>query len=80
MNAPADLVVMNIGELVTCEPALHSAWAMGLEHEVGSLAPGKQCDLLLADVPNRRYLSYYCGVNHVSRVLKRGDVVYQRPP
>lgn len=57
---------------------LHGAFAMGLEHEVGSLAPGKQCDLLLAEVPNWRYLSYYYGVNHVNRVLKRGTLVYQR--
>ncbi len=57
---------------------LHGACAMGLEEEIGSLRPGKQCDLLLADVPNWRHLSYYYGVNHVSRVLKRGQVVYQR--
>jgi imidazolonepropionase len=55
---------------------LHGAWAMGLESEVGSLTPGKQCDLLLCDVPNWRYLSYSYGVNHVSRVIKRGVLVY----
>ncbi len=57
---------------------LHGACAMGLEHEVGSLAPGKQCDLLLAEIPNWRYLSYYYGVNHVGRVIKRGQLVYER--
>jgi imidazolonepropionase len=57
---------------------LHGAYAMGLEEEIGSLRPGKRCDLLLADVPNWRYLSYYYGVNHVNRVLKRGTLVYQR--
>src|SRR5947209_1922480 len=55
---------------------LHGACAMGLEQEVGSLRPGKQCDLLLADVPNWRDLSYVYGVNHVTRVLKRGKVVH----
>lgn len=55
---------------------LHGACALGREAEVGSLAPGKQCDLLLCDVPNWRYLSYVYGVNHVSRVLKRGALVY----
>jgi len=54
---------------------LHGAYAMGLEAEVGSLRPGKQCDLLLAQVPNWRYLSYLYGVNHVSRVVKRGRLV-----
>jgi len=57
---------------------LHGACAMGLEEEIGSLRPGKRCDLLLADVPNWRYLSYYYGVNHVRRVLKRGRLVYER--
>lgn len=57
---------------------LHGACALGLEAEVGSLRPGKQCDLLLADVPNWRHLSYYYGVNHVSRVIKRGRLVWER--
>jgi imidazolonepropionase len=57
---------------------LHGACAMGLEEEVGSLRPGKQCDLLLADVPSWRFLSYHYGVNHVSRVLKRGKLVHAR--
>jgi imidazolonepropionase len=57
---------------------LHGAHAMGLEREVGSLAPGKQCDVLLCDVPNWRWLSYFYGVNHVRRVLKRGRLVWER--
>ncbi len=57
---------------------LHGAHAMGLKHEVGSLRPGKQCDLLLADVPNWRFLSYCYGINHVSRVIKRGRPVWRR--
>jgi imidazolonepropionase len=51
---------------------------MGLENDVGSLWPGKQCDLVLADVPGWRWLSYYYGVNHVSRVIKRGQLVYSK--
>jgi imidazolonepropionase len=57
---------------------LHGAYAMGLEADVGSLAPGKQCDVLLAEVPGWRHLSYFYGVNHVSRVLKRGRLVHER--
>jgi imidazolonepropionase len=57
---------------------LHAAHAMGLEGEVGSLRPGKQCDLVLADVPGWRFLSYYYGVNHVSRVVKRGRLALAR--
>jgi imidazolonepropionase len=57
---------------------LHGAWALGLERAVGSLAPGKQCDVLLCDVPNWRWLSYFYGVNHVRRVFKRGRLVWER--
>jgi imidazolonepropionase len=57
---------------------INAAHAMGLEATIGSLRPGKQCDLLLADVPNWRYLSYLYGVNHVSRVFKRGRLVRAR--
>jgi imidazolonepropionase len=57
---------------------LHGAYAMGLEADVGSLAPGKQCDVLLAEVPGWRHLSYFYGVNHVSRVLKCGRLVHER--
>ena len=57
---------------------LHAAHAMGLEADVGSLAPGKLCDVALTDGPNWRYLSYFYGVNHVRAVLKRGRLVTER--
>ena len=57
---------------------LHGAHAMGLEAVVGSLAPGRQCDLLVAEVPGWRHLSYFYGVNHVSHVVKRGRLVHER--
>jgi imidazolonepropionase len=57
---------------------LQAAHAMGLESEVGSLAPGKWCDVILADVPNWRYLSYFYGVNHVRSVFKRGRLAHER--
>ena len=57
---------------------LHAAHAMGLEADVGSLAPGRLCDVALTDGPNWRYLSYFYGVNHVRAVLKRGRLVHER--
>jgi len=51
---------------------LHAAHAMGLEGEIGSLAPGKLCDLILCDVPSWQHVAYFYGVNHVSHVIKRG--------
>jgi imidazolonepropionase len=58
---------------------LHGAHAMGLAAAVGSLAPGKQCDLLVAAVPGWRHLAYFYGVNHVRTVVKRGRVVRDGP-
>jgi imidazolonepropionase len=55
---------------------VNAAHAMGLEGEVGSLRPGKLCDLLLADVPSWPHLAYFYGVNHVKRVVKRGRVAW----
>jgi imidazolonepropionase len=55
---------------------LGGAWAMGLQGEVGSLTPGKACDLLVLDIPNYYHLPYLYGVNHVERVVKRGRVVW----
>jgi imidazolonepropionase len=57
---------------------LHGAHAMGLDHEVGSLAPGKLCDLALCDVGDWRQLPYFYGVNHASLVVKRGRVAWER--
>jgi imidazolonepropionase len=56
----------------------HAAHAMGLEDAIGSLGVGRQCDVVLADVPSWRFLSYHYGVNHVSRVVKRGRLVWAR--
>ena len=57
---------------------LNAAHAMGLESEVGSLAPGKLCDLLICDVPDWRHVAYFYGLNHVTQVIKRGRVVWER--
>lgn len=57
---------------------LHGARAMGLEHEVGSLRPGKLCDLVLCDVPGWEHVPYFYGLNHVTAVVKRGRQVW--PP
>jgi len=56
---------------------LNAAHAMGLEAEIGSLRPGKFCDLLLADAPTWERIPYFYGVNHVARVIKRGSVVWE---
>ncbi len=55
---------------------LNAAAALGRSDRVGSLAVGKQADLIVCKVPDYRQLFYHFGVNHVSCVVKRGRVVY----
>ena len=51
------------------------AAALGLQHEVGSLEPGKRCDLLVLDSASHLELPYHWGVNLVTDVLVGGEVV-----
>lgn len=55
---------------------LNAACAVGLSDRVGSLAVGKQADLVICDVSDYRYVFYHFGVNHVRQVIKRGRVVW----
>jgi imidazolonepropionase len=55
---------------------LNGAAAIGLSDRLGSIEVGKQADLVICDVPDYRQLFYHFGVNHVWRVIKRGQVVY----
>jgi imidazolonepropionase len=63
------------GEVVTAL-TLNAAAALGRGERIGSLAVGKQADLIVCSVPHYRHLFYHFGVNHVWRVLKRGRVVH----
>jgi imidazolonepropionase len=54
---------------------LHGAHALGLGDEVGSLRPGKRCDLVLCEVPGWEHVAYLYGINHVRQVVKRGRLV-----
>ena len=51
------------------------AAALGLQHEVGSLEPGKSCDLLVLDSSTHQELPYHWGVNLVTGVIVEGKVV-----
>lgn len=64
-------------EIVTAL-TLNGAAAVGLSHRVGSIAVGKQGDLLVLDAPSYRFIPYHTGVNIVKTVIKNGTVVHQR--
>lgn len=72
------LAVFQMG--LTIEQALNAvtinaAYAIGRQHQVGSLAVGKKLDLLVLDIPDYQYLAYHLGINPIRTVLKAGKIV-----
>ena len=53
----------------------NAAFAVGLGHEIGRLAPGFRADVIVTDVPNHRVLPYHHGVNHAAVVVHHGERV-----
>lgn len=56
---------------------LNAAYASGVGERVGSLEAGKLADVLIADVPDYRYMAYRYGTNPIRTVMKRGKTVVQ---
>ncbi len=54
---------------------INAAFGVGLADQVGSLAPGKQADLLLLDCSDYRQLAYQFGGNLVATVVKNGRIL-----
>jgi len=57
---------------------LNAAFAIGRGHEVGSLAPGYQADVVILSVEDYRQLGYRFGTNLAGVVIKRGQVAASR--
>jgi imidazolonepropionase len=53
---------------------LNGAAALGLS-KMGSIEVGKFADLAVFGVPNYRYVPYQFGVNHLSKVIKKGVIL-----
>lgn len=54
---------------------INAARALRMEDRIGSIAPGKQADLVVWNAPNYRHLGYHFGVNLVHTVIKKGNVM-----
>jgi imidazolonepropionase len=54
---------------------LNAAYALGLGSRWGSIAPGKQADILILKEADYRHIAYFFGHNPVKMVIKRGQVV-----
>ncbi|MFH1690435.1 MAG: imidazolonepropionase [Candidatus Eisenbacteria bacterium] len=57
---------------------VNAAAALRAGDVVGSLTPGRQCDLVIWEVDDHRAIPYHYGVNLVASVVKRGEVVVSR--
>lgn len=54
---------------------LNAAYAVGLEDEVGSVEPGKRCDLVVLDAPSHAWTAYGFGADRARDVVVGGRVV-----
>ncbi len=59
--------------LVAC--TLNGAAALSLSSSVGSIEVGKRGDMIIADVPDYRYLAYHFGTNHITTTIKNGTIL-----
>jgi len=54
---------------------LNGAAALGLSSTIGSIEVGKNADIVLAAVPDYRFLAYHFGTNHVRVTIKNGTIL-----
>ncbi|MFA5741665.1 MAG: imidazolonepropionase [Candidatus Izemoplasmatales bacterium] len=56
---------------------INPAYQLHIADKVGSIAIGKQADLVLLDAKNLEYVMYHYGINHTKAVFKNGVLVYE---
>ncbi len=55
---------------------LNTAYAMGLEEELGSIAKGKKANLYITkEIPTYEFMPYYYGDNKVEKVIINGEIL-----
>jgi imidazolonepropionase len=62
-------------EEALCAATLNGAAALNIADDTGSIEMGKRGDLVVANVPDYRYLAYHFGANHVSMTIKNGTIL-----
>ncbi len=54
---------------------LNGAAALNLSSSVGSIEVGKKGDMIIADVPDYKFLAYHFGTNHITMTIKNGTIL-----
>lgn len=57
---------------------INSAYAVGMQNQVGSIKAGKQADIIIWNAENHRQIPYAYGENNVEIVIKKGKTVWRR--
>lgn len=74
----ASLIFKMTPEEVITASTINAAAALKREEEIGSIEAGKKADLVIFDSPNLNYIIYHFGINHTSKVIKDGKLVYKK--
>jgi len=54
---------------------INSAYAMGVEHELGSIAIGKKANVFITNqIPSIEFMPYYYGSNKVETIIINGEI------
>lgn len=61
--------------LVAC--TINAAYSLGRSDQIGSLAVGKQADLVIFNCQDYRQIPYFFGANLVDTVIKHGQIVHR---
>lgn len=77
MSFAALIMKLTPEEIITAV-TINGAASLGLEEKIGSLDLGKQGDLVIFDSPNLEYILYHFGINHVDKVIKKGEIAYSK--
>ena len=57
---------------------INAACAIQKEDQIGSLEPGKKADINIFNVPSYHHLIYHFGINHISTVIKNGEIIVDK--
>ena len=57
---------------------INAAAALGRADQIGSIDAGKKGDLLILEFPSYHYIPYHIGVSIVEKVIKQGNLVFDK--